>query len=109
MDEITYYKPKSAGPWGGVFKRVINHEDDGHAAKLIRALAHGEQICKPYENDQKFKIKGKMWLQLGHMGEWAVLYPKIMCLPGSQRLTRSKILETLGFALPDSMKHGLSE
>ena len=77
MDEITYYKPKIAGPWDGVFERVRNHEDDGHAAKLIRALAHGEQICESYQNGQGFRIKGKMWLQLGHMGESNPFWPEL--------------------------------
>ena len=79
MDEITHYKPKISGPWDEVFERVINQEDDGHAAKLIRALAHGEQICRPFENDQKFRIKGKMWLQLGHMGELTLMFYGVRC------------------------------
>lgn len=79
MDEITHYKPKCAGPWAGVFDRVRKHNDDGHAAKLIRALAHGEQICEPFENDQNFRIRGKMWLQLGHMGEFVAFFPIIVC------------------------------
>ena len=79
MEEITQYRPKSAGSWGGIFERVRNHDDDGHAAKLIRALAYGEQICRPFEDDQKFRIGGKMWLQLGHMGECALSPHKILC------------------------------
>ena len=77
ISEITDYKPKfpsGAGgdPWGSIFDRVGKHEDDGHASKLIRALAHGEEVCKPYEEREEFRIKSSMWLQLGHMGE----YPK---------------------------------
>lgn len=68
IDEIVNYKPKIPGSWDKVFERVQNLPDDGHASKLVRALAHGEAICKPYENDPKFRIQGSMWLQLGHMG-----------------------------------------
>lgn len=72
LDEITNYKPKQptadkADPWGPIFERVGRHEDDGHAAKLIRALAHGQVISAPYEEKDGFRIKGGMWLQLGHM------------------------------------------
>lgn len=76
MNEITRYQPKiSSGeggedPWANIIDRVIRHEDDGHASKLIRALAHGQKACAPYaERDEDFRIKNAMWLQLGHMGE----------------------------------------
>ena len=48
IDKIRHYKPQSAGPGGATFERVVNHKDDSHAAKLVRALAHGEQICEPF-------------------------------------------------------------
>lgn len=73
LEEIINYKPKSPtstapDPWAPIFDRVLNHKDDGHAAKLVRAIAHAQDICKPYENSDRFRIKGDMWLQLGHMG-----------------------------------------
>ncbi|KAL1304684.1 hypothetical protein AAFC00_003639 [Neodothiora populina] len=68
LDEITDYKPKRPSGWAEIIDRVTEHEDDGHACKLIRALAHGEQVCKPFEhNKDSFRIKGDMWLKLGHM------------------------------------------
>ncbi|KAL9065751.1 MAG: hypothetical protein Q9161_008035 [Pseudevernia consocians] len=78
MDVIDNYKPKhpetaknsivETGPWDGIFARVLHHDDDGHAAKLVRALAHGETICAANRmDDPLFRIKGDMWLQLGHM------------------------------------------
>jgi hypothetical protein len=72
LDEIENYKPNkptstSADPWHDIIERVKNFEDDGHGSKLVRALAHGQQICKPYEDKENFRIKGNMWLQLGHM------------------------------------------
>ncbi len=67
--EITHYQPKHPEQsWDGIFQRVLEHEDDGHASKLVRALRHGEEICKPYEGDDRFRIKGDMWVKLGHMG-----------------------------------------
>ena len=74
IDEIVNYKPKIPGSWDKVFERVQNHPDDGHASKLVRALAHGEALCKPDDNDPKFRIKDGMWLQLGHMGKSSVLF-----------------------------------
>ena len=67
LDEITTYTPARDSDWAGIIQRVIAHEDDGHAAKLVRALVHGEQACKPHEDRQGFMIKGAMWRQLGHM------------------------------------------
>ncbi|KAI9880934.1 MAG: hypothetical protein M1830_010002 [Pleopsidium flavum] len=72
LDEITNYKPKEQtkegdDPWQGIFQRAKEHNDDGHLGKLVRALAHGEQVCRPYEDRESFRIKGKMWSQLGHM------------------------------------------
>ena len=43
------------------------HEDDGHANKLVRALKHGEIVSKPWQKKEAFRIKGGMWLNLGHM------------------------------------------
>jgi hypothetical protein len=67
LDEITNYKPAKASDWNSVIARVTSLSDDGHASKLVRALAHGERASAPYENNPGFVIKGDMWLQLGHM------------------------------------------
>lgn len=80
MDVINNYEPKhpetakdsivETGSWDDIFTRVLHYDDDGHAAKLVRALAHGENICAAYNmDDPLFRIKGGMWLQLGHMGK----------------------------------------
>jgi hypothetical protein len=36
-------------------------EGDGHASKLVRAIANVHQLCKPYETepDDVFPIKGE--------------------------------------------------
>lgn len=70
LDEITDYKPVEPSGWDGIIDRVKKYKDDGHGSKLVRALAHGQQICKPFENKEvgkSFRIKDDMWLQLGHM------------------------------------------
>lgn len=47
--------------------RVCVFNDDGHSAKLVRALAHGQKICGPYEDKDEFRVKHDDWLQMGHM------------------------------------------
>lgn len=55
--------------WDSLFKRIIQHEDDGHASKVVRALAHAEELCGKYmDNSKDWKIKSrKQWLTSGHM------------------------------------------
>lgn len=81
LDEIVEYVPKRRGEvngeggkgdeWEGIFERVVGRDDDGHACKLVRALRHGEEVCRAYygDGDERFRVKEGMWLQLGHMGE----------------------------------------
>ena len=73
LEEITKYKPKQQSSWDEIIKRVIEHDDDGHGAKLVRAITHGGKVSKPYENSESFRIKDGMWLQLAHMGKWPTL------------------------------------
>jgi hypothetical protein len=72
MDEIKDYQPKmpstsGADPWEGIFKRLADFKDDGHAVKLGRAIAHGQEVCKKYEGKDGFRVTRDMWLNLGHM------------------------------------------
>ncbi|KAL8804190.1 MAG: hypothetical protein Q9182_002732 [Xanthomendoza sp. 2 TL-2023] len=74
LDEVVNYHPKQPdGSWEDIFQRVIEHEDDGHVSKMVRALRHGEHICAGYDDDSRFRVKGDMWLKLGHMGEYVPL------------------------------------
>lgn len=75
LADIREYKPKSPSGWDEIMDRVCSFDDDGHASKLIRALAHGERVCKPYENDDAFRVKGGDWLQLAHMAIDSVEMP----------------------------------
>ncbi|KAF2685090.1 hypothetical protein K458DRAFT_403332 [Lentithecium fluviatile CBS 122367] len=69
LEEVTNYSPvrPQEASWQDVFKRVNAHQDDGHASKLVRALAHGEKACKSFEGKDGFVIKGGMWKVLGNM------------------------------------------
>lgn len=71
LEELTEYAPKEAGQgWEGVFDRTRNHDDDGHVAKLVRALAHGEQLCAPYfpgADAKGWKLRPDYWITAAHM------------------------------------------
>ncbi|KAF2743250.1 hypothetical protein M011DRAFT_411074 [Sporormia fimetaria CBS 119925] len=69
LDEITSYKPKAGtdAPLDNVFARARRFPDDGHTSKFIRALANGEKVCRKWEGEDGFVIKGDMWKLLGHM------------------------------------------
>lgn len=69
-DEITNYP--ATNDWRTVFARAASHpHDDGHLAKFVRAVAHGQNMCKSFESQgsQKMPVSGNMWLQIGNMGK----------------------------------------
>jgi hypothetical protein len=67
LDIVRNYKPKQSSGWDSIIERVMAFPDDGHASKLVRALAHGQQVCAPYEHKPEFRLRSEDWLQLGHM------------------------------------------
>ena len=67
VDEITKYKPKKPGKAEDVVARVLEIPDDGHAAKLIRALENGRVVCEKYADGEVGEVKGDMWDKLLHM------------------------------------------
>ena len=67
LDLVREYNPKQPSGWDAIHDRVTAFEDDGHASKLIRALAHGQKICEPYERRTEFRVEHDDWLQMGHM------------------------------------------
>nr|POE63525.1 oxidoreductase afly [Quercus suber] len=67
LDIIREHQAKQPSDWDGIEDRVVRFDDDGHAAKLVRALAHGQRICEQYESRDEFRVKKDDWLQLGHM------------------------------------------
>jgi hypothetical protein len=76
-DEIVSYQAKrpsangngngSGDVWDGIISRVSQFEDDGHAAKLVRAVAHGKRVCEKWEGGEEFRVKGEMWDRIGEM------------------------------------------
>jgi hypothetical protein len=67
LNEITEYKPRIPSGWNALFNRVNNFYDEGHGAKLVRALVSGETVVKPFEHSKAIVIKGDMWLKIAHM------------------------------------------
>ena len=54
VSEISSYIPKKSalgveGSWDNIISRAVDMSDDGHVAKLIRALAFGEKACEGWE------------------------------------------------------------
>lgn len=74
LDEVTQYPVEN--DWPAVFSQSVKHPaDDGHLVKFVRALAHGQNVCKPFESraPQTMTISGDMWLRIGNMGECFML------------------------------------
>jgi len=71
LEEISNYtpiKPEAGGAeWKGIFQRLFEFGDDGHAAKLGRAVANGERVSSGYEDENWAKVKGFMWEKIGNM------------------------------------------
>lgn len=73
VDEIIDYKPRQSGcmNWHDIISRAMDIPCDGHVVKMIRALCHGTEVGKPYEEQDKdegrFPIKGDMWLKIANM------------------------------------------
>lgn len=71
LDEISKYPVTN--DWEAVITQSRSHPaDDGHLSKLVRALAHGENVCRPFEQQKanSLPISGNMWLQIGNMGKF---------------------------------------
>ena len=68
LDDITSHP--ATLDWPTIFSRAVTHPtDDGHMAKLVRAVAHGENVCRALEGSQKMVITGEMWRRIGNMGK----------------------------------------
>lgn len=73
LDEISTYVPAKSGKgeseWPGIFERLWQYNDDGHAVKFGRAVRNGEILSKKWEDEGKnwVKVKGFMWEKIGNM------------------------------------------
>lgn len=79
LDEVTHYPRKD--DWSTVISRGLAHPtDDGHLVKFIRAVAHGERVCRVFEG-MKMRISRDTWLRIANMGKsglevssWKILH-----------------------------------
>ncbi|KAK0117914.1 hypothetical protein ONS95_012229 [Cadophora gregata] len=73
LSEISLYTPKKleAGDaeWEGIFQRLTEFADDGHAVKFGRAVANAERLCQPYEKagEGVGVLHSFMWQKIGNM------------------------------------------
>jgi hypothetical protein len=68
--EINSYIPTKDGAEAqreGIFARLFEFDDDGHAIKLGRALANGENVSTGYEGEKWAMVKGEMWNEIMNM------------------------------------------
>ncbi|TDZ29794.1 Oxidoreductase ptaJ [Colletotrichum spinosum] len=66
LDVIRNYNAvNTESSWETVIERAVNHPDDGHAAKMIRALKYAEQVTAPYTGRAEFRVKGGDFLKAG--------------------------------------------
>ncbi|KAK4868734.1 hypothetical protein LT330_006936 [Penicillium expansum] len=93
LDEVANYPIKE--DWSQIFARSIAHPgDDGHLAKLARALAHGQEVCQAYESkNPEMPIKGDMWLRIGNIGTQQNLTLQIYYLTDSSAAVDSTVQE----------------
>ncbi|KAH8591440.1 hypothetical protein B0O99DRAFT_632065 [Bisporella sp. PMI_857] len=72
-EEVATYVPKllEAGDaeWPGLFNRLFEFNDDGHAIKLARTVAFAEKMMSDgnYDAEEWARIKGSMWEKVGNM------------------------------------------
>ncbi|KAG6007654.1 hypothetical protein E4U21_005735 [Claviceps maximensis] len=75
-DAITEYEDgiTDGMGWPELFAAVNKEHDDGHVAKLIRALKNGQEACRPFEEAEgeeasrtAFPVHGDMWLKVARM------------------------------------------
>ncbi|KAI2794167.1 Oxidoreductase [Penicillium oxalicum] len=55
--------------WNELYAAVNKEHDDGHVAKMIRALKNGQEAARPFELEfpDAFPTKGDMWLKIARM------------------------------------------
>lgn len=71
IDEVTQYPAQK--DWQTVISHSVAHpSDDGHLSKLVRAVAHGQKVCEPFQNEGAMAISGDMWLKIGNMGKFFI-------------------------------------
>ncbi|RAL12379.1 questin oxygenase tpcI [Aspergillus homomorphus CBS 101889] len=71
LQDVADYKPRHEGwDWERLYQATLQVHDDGHLAKVVRALRVGEQIVRPWEQGHQaefFPITGPLWLRIAQM------------------------------------------
>ena len=72
LHEISNYVPKKLekgdSEWPGLFERLFDFKDDGHAIKLGRAVRNGELVSNDWDGKVEWeRVKGFMWEKIGNM------------------------------------------
>lgn len=72
VERVVGYEggPSRGMGWSELFRVVNEQHDDGHVAKFVRALKHGEEVARPFEQREgagAFPVRGDMWLKIARM------------------------------------------
>ncbi|KAL9600004.1 MAG: hypothetical protein Q9219_003473 [cf. Caloplaca sp. 3 TL-2023] len=69
LEEISGYVPRNQrqSHWEAIFKRATVFSDDGHTAKMVRALKNGERVCEEWEGKRRWAVQGADWLKMANM------------------------------------------
>jgi hypothetical protein len=60
--QLAAYSPQQPGSWRSIFDRAVRFGDDGHAAKLVRAVAEADKLSGGWKTDGR-----DVWKAIGHM------------------------------------------
>ncbi|KAA8648080.1 hypothetical protein EYZ11_007063 [Aspergillus tanneri] len=63
--------PSGEMTWAELFHAVNEQHDDGHVAKFVRALKHGQEVSEPLVGipwaSAAFPVQGDIWLKIARM------------------------------------------
>jgi hypothetical protein len=65
--DVSDYRPARPGGWESIYSRVVTYEDDGHTAKLIRAIKNGEIVTRGFEHQPGIRLKEANFIDIAHM------------------------------------------
>ncbi|KIX06633.1 uncharacterized protein Z518_04609 [Rhinocladiella mackenziei CBS 650.93] len=83
LERVLQYQPEHEGGWDSIFVRAAAYQDDGHTAKLIRAIKMAEIVSRPYDGRPQFPMPTEAFLLAAHMVMDSV---EQMCKPGYRRV-----------------------
>ncbi|KIX05633.1 uncharacterized protein Z518_03605 [Rhinocladiella mackenziei CBS 650.93] len=68
-ERVTQYQPKYPGGWESIFSRAVRYRDDGHTAKLVRAIRHSQLEVEKKQSvgEAARPLSVESYLLLAHM------------------------------------------